>query len=43
MRLKGFCVNCEVLETGPVGDAIVSYSNDQKFDLIIIATHGHGS
>ncbi len=42
LRLKGLQVNYIVLQTGLVGDAIVGYAHDQKFDLIAIATHGHG-
>ena len=42
LRSQGILTNCIVLNTSPVGDAIVNYAQNQKHDLIAIATHGHG-
>ncbi len=42
LRSKGIQTNPIVLNTSPVGDAIVNYAQNQKYDLIAIATHGHG-
>jgi len=42
LRSKGIQTNPIVLNTSPVGDTIVNYAQNQKYDLIAIATHGHG-
>jgi nucleotide-binding universal stress UspA family protein len=40
LRKKGLRVECITLE-GPPGSTITSYANENKVDLIAIATHGH--
>ncbi|XUW99776.1 MAG: universal stress protein [Dehalogenimonas sp.] len=43
LRKKGITVSCIILNTTPVGFAIVNYAQmDGSFDLIAIATHGVG-
>ncbi len=40
LREKGLHVACVTLQGSP-GPAIISYANENKVDLITIATHGH--
>jgi len=42
LRLKGIEVNYEVLNDSPIGQTIVSYAHKHAFNLIALATHGHG-
>lgn len=43
LRKKGIKVFCVTLNTTPVGFAIVNYAHAVgSFDLIALATHGHG-
>ncbi len=35
----GVSIKCEVLE-GPIADTLASYAEDNKVDLILVATHG---
>ena len=43
LRKKGIKVFCATLTTTPVGYAIVNYAQAVgSFDLIAVATHGHG-
>ena len=41
MREKGLAVKCVVLP-GMAGETITNYSQENGFELIAIATHGHG-
>jgi nucleotide-binding universal stress UspA family protein len=41
LRMQGVNVECMVLQGSPIGDAIINYAQNNKVDLICIATHGH--
>jgi nucleotide-binding universal stress UspA family protein len=41
LRLQGVNVECVVVQNSPIGDSIINYAQNNKIDLICIATHGH--
>lgn len=41
LRGQGINVECVAVEGSPVGDTIVNYAQNNRMDLICIATHGH--
>lgn len=41
LRMQGVNVECMVVQDSPIGDAIINYAQNNKIDLICIATHGH--
>ncbi len=42
LKKKSLRVHCATINISPVGYAIVNYAHDNDFDLIAIATRGHG-
>jgi nucleotide-binding universal stress UspA family protein len=41
LRMQGVNVECMVVQGSLIGDDIINYAQNNKIDLICIATHGH--
>jgi nucleotide-binding universal stress UspA family protein len=41
LRMQGVNVECVVVQGSSIGDDIINYAQNNKIDLICIATHGH--